>query len=61
MPQQSKSLLQRQFENTEKELKKYSRGSLTPEELRERRRLRTLLRNLGTKLGTMSPSDKRMP
>ena len=61
MDKKERTLLQKQFADTEKQLEQYRRNSdqpkLTPDELRERRRLRTLLRDLGTKLGTDGEVD----
>ena len=61
MDKKERTLLQKQFADAEKELKQYEfskkQPKLTPEQEREKRRLRTLLRNLGTKLGSDGEVD----
>ena len=66
MDKKERTLLQKQFASVEKELKQYefskSQPKLTPEQEREKRRLRTLLRSLGDKLGSTSAAgDKAVP
>lgn len=66
MPQANKkTLLQKEFAQAESELKKYEfskdKNKLTEKEAKEKRRLQLLLRKLGTELGSMKPSDKRVP
>lgn len=66
MPQVNrKTLLQREFAQAEKELKKYEfsqdKPKLTEKETREKQRLQRLLRKLGTELGSMPQNDKRVP
>ena len=56
----NRSLLQRKFNDAEKRLKALS-GKTDDESTRERRKLRTLLKRLGTELGSMSPPDKEFP
>lgn len=56
----NRTLLQKKFEAAEKELKELS-GKTDDKSTRERRKLRTLLRRLGTQLGSMNPPDKETP
>lgn len=62
MPAKSKnrSLLQKKFSAAESRLKELA-GKTDDASTRERRKLRTLLKKLGTQLGTMSPPDKEYP
>ena len=57
---QSRSLLQKKFETAEARLKELA-GKTDDASTRERRKLKTLLKRLGTQLGTMNPPDKEYP
>ena len=56
----NRTLLQKKFETAEARLKELA-GKTDDASTRERRRLKTLLRRLGTQLGTMDPPDKDFP
>lgn len=55
-----RSLLQRKYEDAEARMKEIA-GKTDDASTRERRRLKTLLKRLGTQLGTMAPPDKEYP
>ena len=58
--QQSRSLLQKKFEAAESRMKELA-GKTDDASTRERRKLKTLLKKLGTQLGSMNPPDKEYP
>lgn len=55
-----RSLLQRKYEDAEARMKEIA-GKTDDASTRERRKLKTLLKRLGTQLGTMAPPDKEYP
>jgi len=55
-----RSLLQRKYEDAEARMKEIA-GKTDDSSTRERRKLKTLLKKLGTQLGTMAPPDKDFP
>lgn len=56
----NRSLLQKKFEAAESRLKELA-GKTDDKSTRERRKLKTLLKRLGTELGSMNPPDKEYP
>ena len=56
----NRTLLQKQFDAAESELKALA-GKTDDKSTRKRRKLKTLLKKLGTQLGTMNPPDKEFP
>lgn len=56
----NRTLLQKKFTDAEKRLKEIA-GKTDDKSTRERRKLKTLLKRLGTELGSMSPPDKDYP
>ena len=56
----NRSLLQKKFEAAEARLEELA-GKTDDKSTRERRKLKTLLRRLGTELGSMNPPDKEYP
>ena len=56
----NRTLLQNKFEAAEKELKELA-GKTDDKSTRKRRKLKTLLKRLGTELGSMNPPDKDYP
>lgn len=52
--------MQRKYEDAEARMKEIA-GKTDDASTRERRRLKTLLKRLGTQLGTMAPPDKEYP
>ncbi len=52
--------MQREYENAEARIEEIA-GKTDDASTRERRRLKTLLKRLGTQLGTMIPPDKEYP
>ena len=56
----NRTLLQKKFTDAEKRLEELA-GKTDDKSTRERRKLKTLLKRLGTELGSMSPPDKDYP
>jgi len=56
----NRSLLQQKYADAEKRLKAIA-GKTDDKSTRERRKLKTLLKRLGTELGSMAPPDKEFP
>ena len=56
----NRTLLQKKFEAAESRLKELA-GKTDDKSTRERRKLKTLLKRLGTQLGSMNPPDKEYP
>jgi len=56
----NRSLLQRKYNDAENRLKAIA-GKTDDKSTRERRKLKTLLKRLGTELGSMAPPDKDFP
>lgn len=56
----NRTLLQKKFSEAESRIKELA-GKTDDKSTRERRKLKTLLKKLGTQLGSMNPPDKEFP